>query len=364
MITGDSLFVGDAARPDLAVEATRGRGRPLPQPAPAARAARRRRGVSRPCRRLSVRRRHELEGLVDDRRRAALQPRARARRRGGVRRRTRARLARRGRRTWTASSSSTAARSSRAQPPLEPVDPATAHRPRRADRRRVRRRPPPRRLQRPRLGLVVRDEGRPSSSPATSRSSLHARRRRRLSEPRAGLRAVGLFELARLPRRRPTRARSSSRSRSRSSTGCSAGTVEVLDVRETAERDEGYIAGTPHLPYRLRRAPASTTCEASRPVVTICSSGSRAGDRGERARSERRRRAPGRRRRHRGLGRARRQDGRSSAAAAASPGLPQPVDYVAATRIASRIAAQCSSSRVRSVASTSVSATGMSIPSR
>ena len=40
----------------------------------------------------------------------------------------------------------------------------------------------------------------------------------------------------------------------------SEGKVEVLDVREKSERDEGYIDGTRHLPYRLvaglRRRPA------------------------------------------------------------------------------------------------------------
>ena len=53
------------------------------------------------------------------------------------------------------------------------------------------------------------------------------------------------------------------------------GTVEVLDVREKSERDEGYIDGTRHLPYRLVRA-CVDDLRGDRPVVTICSSGSRA----------------------------------------------------------------------------------------
>ena len=53
------------------------------------------------------------------------------------------------------------------------------------------------------------------------------------------------------------------------------GTVEVLDVREKSERDEGYIDGTRHLPYRLVRA-CVDDLRGERPVVTICSSGSRA----------------------------------------------------------------------------------------
>ena len=53
------------------------------------------------------------------------------------------------------------------------------------------------------------------------------------------------------------------------------GEVEVLDVREKSERDEGYIDGTRHLPYRLVRA-CVDDLRSERPVVTICTSGSRA----------------------------------------------------------------------------------------
>jgi glyoxylase-like metal-dependent hydrolase (beta-lactamase superfamily II)/rhodanese-related sulfurtransferase len=51
--------------------------------------------------------------------------------------------------------------------------------------------------------------------------------------------------------------------------------VEVLDVREKDERDEGYIPGSRHIPYRLVRA-YRDELENGRPVVTICSSGARA----------------------------------------------------------------------------------------
>ncbi|MDQ2983252.1 MAG: MBL fold metallo-hydrolase [Actinomycetota bacterium] len=51
--------------------------------------------------------------------------------------------------------------------------------------------------------------------------------------------------------------------------------VEVIDVREKDERDEGYIAGSRHIPYRLLRGYADEL-ENGRPFVTICSSGSRA----------------------------------------------------------------------------------------
>jgi hydroxyacylglutathione hydrolase len=53
------------------------------------------------------------------------------------------------------------------------------------------------------------------------------------------------------------------------------GDVTVLDVREKDERDQGYIAGSRHVPYRL--VPAwIDDLRGEQPVVTICSSGSRA----------------------------------------------------------------------------------------
>jgi glyoxylase-like metal-dependent hydrolase (beta-lactamase superfamily II)/rhodanese-related sulfurtransferase len=51
--------------------------------------------------------------------------------------------------------------------------------------------------------------------------------------------------------------------------------VEVLDVRELSERDEGYIAGSRNIPYRVVRAFVDELADG-RPVVTICSSGARA----------------------------------------------------------------------------------------
>jgi hydroxyacylglutathione hydrolase len=55
-----------------------------------------------------------------------------------------------------------------------------------------------------------------------------------------------------------------------------ADTVELLDVREKDERDEGYIPGSRHIPYRLVRA-YRDELENGRLVVTICSTGARAG---------------------------------------------------------------------------------------
>jgi hydroxyacylglutathione hydrolase len=52
--------------------------------------------------------------------------------------------------------------------------------------------------------------------------------------------------------------------------------VELLDVREADERDEGHIPGSRHLPYRTARAAAEAGLLNGKPVVTICESGPRA----------------------------------------------------------------------------------------
>jgi glyoxylase-like metal-dependent hydrolase (beta-lactamase superfamily II)/rhodanese-related sulfurtransferase len=54
------------------------------------------------------------------------------------------------------------------------------------------------------------------------------------------------------------------------------GSVQVLDVREKSERDEGYIPGSLHIPYRLLRETGADGIDTSKPVVTICESGARA----------------------------------------------------------------------------------------
>jgi hydroxyacylglutathione hydrolase len=53
--------------------------------------------------------------------------------------------------------------------------------------------------------------------------------------------------------------------------------VQVVDVREKSERDAGYIPGTLHIPYRLLRAAGGDGLDPDRPIVTICESGARAG---------------------------------------------------------------------------------------
>jgi hydroxyacylglutathione hydrolase len=53
------------------------------------------------------------------------------------------------------------------------------------------------------------------------------------------------------------------------------GAVEVIDVREKDERDEGYIPESRHIPYRLLAAYVEEL-DNGRPVVTVCESGARA----------------------------------------------------------------------------------------
>jgi len=55
-----------------------------------------------------------------------------------------------------------------------------------------------------------------------------------------------------------------------------AGDVEVLDVREADERDAGFIPGTDHMPYRSVRQAAENGLCGGKPIVTICESGARA----------------------------------------------------------------------------------------
>ena len=69
--------------------------------------------------------------------------------------------------------------------------------------------------------------------------------------------------------------RRSSSSPSRTSTIFSQRGAELIDVREKDERDTGYIAGSRNIPYRLL-ALAGADLPKDRPLVTICESGPRA----------------------------------------------------------------------------------------
>jgi hydroxyacylglutathione hydrolase len=52
--------------------------------------------------------------------------------------------------------------------------------------------------------------------------------------------------------------------------------IQIVDVRETTERDDGYIPGSQNIPYRLIRKLGLNALERSKPVVTVCESGPRA----------------------------------------------------------------------------------------
>ena len=54
------------------------------------------------------------------------------------------------------------------------------------------------------------------------------------------------------------------------------GEIDLLDVRETEERDEGFIPGSTHLPYRTARQAAENGLCGEKPIVTICETGARA----------------------------------------------------------------------------------------
>ena len=55
-----------------------------------------------------------------------------------------------------------------------------------------------------------------------------------------------------------------------------AGEIQLYDVREADERDAGFIPGSCHLPYRTARQAAENGLCDGRPIVTICESGTRA----------------------------------------------------------------------------------------
>jgi hydroxyacylglutathione hydrolase len=90
-----------------------------------------------------------------------------------------------------------------------------------------------------------------------------------------GLRSVGFLELAGYVIDPPTPARLEPVELDELERLLEGGEVEVVDVRETDERDDGYIPGSRHIPYRLLRE-VSNDLRGDRPIVTICSSGNRA----------------------------------------------------------------------------------------
>jgi rhodanese-related sulfurtransferase len=105
--------------------------------------------------------------------------------------------------------------------------------------------------------------------------TIHAASDDQAQEAARGLRAVGIFELAgyvvdppgMTSHLEPVDLDELERL-------MQANEVVVLDVRESDERDEGYIAGSRHMPYRLLAAVSDGLGDL--PVVTICTTGARA----------------------------------------------------------------------------------------
>ena len=106
--------------------------------------------------------------------------------------------------------------------------------------------------------------------------TIHARSREEAERAAGRLYAVGLFDLAGYVLELPTPERLEPIAIDELESLLERDAVEVLDVREKDERDEGYIPGSRHIPYRLVRA-YSDELANGRPVATICSSGARAG---------------------------------------------------------------------------------------
>jgi hydroxyacylglutathione hydrolase len=92
----------------------------------------------------------------------------------------------------------------------------------------------------------------------------------------AGLRAVGFLDLAGYVTAVPAMERLEPIELDEVERLLEKGSIQVVDVREKAERDEGYIPGSVHIPFRLLRESGPDGLDRDRPVVTICESGMRA----------------------------------------------------------------------------------------
>jgi hydroxyacylglutathione hydrolase len=112
--------------------------------------------------------------------------------------------------------------------------------------------------------------------PADERVVIHAASAEQAQRAGRGLRSVGIFDLAGYLVGPPSEERLPSIELEELERLVAADQVEILDVREPHERDEGYIPGSRNIPYRLVRDWVDDL-EGGKPVVTICSSGPRAG---------------------------------------------------------------------------------------
>jgi glyoxylase-like metal-dependent hydrolase (beta-lactamase superfamily II)/rhodanese-related sulfurtransferase len=105
---------------------------------------------------------------------------------------------------------------------------------------------------------------------------LHARSRDEALDAAAQLWAVGIHELAGYVIRSQATETLATVDVSELKGLLDASDVQVVDVRETTERDSGYIPGSRNIPYRLLRKLGCGALDQSKPVVTICESGPRA----------------------------------------------------------------------------------------
>jgi glyoxylase-like metal-dependent hydrolase (beta-lactamase superfamily II)/rhodanese-related sulfurtransferase len=111
--------------------------------------------------------------------------------------------------------------------------------------------------------------------PQDERVVIHAASAEEAQRAASGLRAVGIFDLAGYLVGPPSEERLPPVELDELERLVETGAVEVLDVREPYERDEGYIPGSRNIPYRLVREWVDDL-QSGKPVVTICSSGPRA----------------------------------------------------------------------------------------
>ena len=112
--------------------------------------------------------------------------------------------------------------------------------------------------------------------PLDERVVVHAGTAEQAQRAAQGLRAVAIFDLAGYVLGPPSDERLAPVELEELRPLVESGEVEVLDVREPHERDQGYIPGSRNIPYRLVREWAEDL-QGGKPVVTICSSGPRAG---------------------------------------------------------------------------------------
>ncbi len=110
---------------------------------------------------------------------------------------------------------------------------------------------------------------------SNERIVLHASSHDEAQRAARGLRSVGLLELGGYMLDPPAEERMEPVDLDEFDRLMDEGAVDVLDVREPDERDGGFIPGSRNVPYRLVPRLADEL-RGDKPIVTICESGSRA----------------------------------------------------------------------------------------